>query len=162
VKTWFPVPMSWINSPAWHSLTPRARVLLFLLWAKSETGEVPTDPKAVQVLSGMADRPKRIAEAVEELKAAGFIEREETGFFLASFRTILAKFRHKSGTNLAKNVRKKRTIPETSADLSRARAFPPKGEKKRKDEKGTNPPGGGSSFSSELDPRVLELMKVKP
>lgn len=159
MSKWIPYPANWINSGHWHTLTPRARVLLFCLWGRSENGEIPTDPKLVQIMAGVPDRPKRITEALEELKAAGFIEDTGSGFFLAQFRQIFAKFRPKSGQNFVNSRRTKQKKSTSSADSSRARTFPPKGEKKRKEEEGQNATPGRSSFSSELDPRVFEIME---
>lgn len=159
MKKWFPCPTSWANSLEFHSLTPRARLLLFCLWSRTTTGKVPKDPKAAQLAAGIPDRPKRIGQALEELHAAGFLEDAGEAFFLTQWREISAKFSPSFRQKRANSRRKDRTIPSTSADYSRARAFPPKGEKKEKPENGPNPRGGGSSFSEELDPRVFEVLE---
>ena len=157
-KTWIPYPTSWINSIEWHELTPRARVLLFCVWARTKTGEIPSEPKALRILAGLPDRPKRIAEAFAELQKAGFVEQDGTSFFLVQWRQIFAKFRPRNGQKRAKNLHTNQTISKGSANPSRARAFPPKGEKKGKEEEGTNARGDRSSFSSQLDPRIFEIV----
>ena len=159
MKPWIPCPRNWVNLPEWHALTPRARVLLMCLWYRTLDGRVPEDSKAVQILAGVPDRPKRIATAVQELKDASFIVQELDGFFLAQYRTIFAKFNKNKYQNFAKNKRKNTNITTESSNHSRARALPLKGVKKIKEEKRKNASDVRSSFSSELDPRIFDVKK---
>ena len=159
-KRWIPYPSTWASSHTWHELTPRARVLLFCVWAKTPDGEVPENPKAFRILAGVPDRPKRIEQAFAELRDAGFIVQEGSAFFLAQWRQIFAKFGEKRGRGAVNNLRTNQTKTRGSASSSHARALPPLGVKKEKEEEGTNPPGGGSSFSSQLDPRVFDILEA--
>jgi len=159
-RRWIPYPTSWASSHKWHELTPRARVLLFCVWAKTPDGEVPQNPKAFRILAGVPDRPKRIEQAFQELTQTGFIVQEGPAFFLAQWRQIFAKFGKKRGQSGVNNLRTNRTKTTGSATSSRARAFPPKGGKKEREEEGTNTPGGRSSFSSQLDPRVFDILEA--
>lgn len=123
MKRWVPFPVSWASDVNWHSLTPRARVLLHCGWQRSTDGSLPTDPKALQIMAGVPDRPSRVLAAAEELEAKGFLERAEGRFFLAQWRKIFAKFGAKSGQNSRNSRRKNQEIPHTSAPRSRARTL---------------------------------------
>jgi hypothetical protein len=129
------------------------------LWYRTADGQIPEDAKAVQILAGVPDRPKRIETAVQELKDASFIVQENDGFFLAQYRTIFAKFNHNKYKNFAKNKRTNVNKTTESNNSSRARALPLKEVKKVKEEKRMNASDVRSSFSSELDPRVFDVKK---
>ena len=150
MKRWIPFPASWANDANWHTLTPRARILLHCAWQRSADGTLPTNPKALQIVAGIADRPSRVATAAEELERKGFIEKANGVFFLVQWRTIFAKFGANSGKKVAKNKRTDRAITGSYAHGPRARTLSHKEIEKDRETQGTSE-GDPAISSDKLD-----------
>lgn len=151
MKRWIPMPVSWASSLEWLTLTPKARILLHLLWCRTPDGTVPRDPKRAQLLAGVSDKPSRVGTALEELTTKGFLEVTESGFFLAQYRQIFRKFSSNSAQKVGRTLPKKQTRSEGSTSGPRGRVLSLKERETMKEENTQRPSAPSVVSSGELE-----------
>ena len=144
---WRPIPTSWARDPRFLGLKLRALRLLIMLHLIVD-GEVieAHDARGVAARAGIGMRLDRVREALEELEAAGFIERIDRGVRLVDHvmtRRARAgrdrgRTRASAGTKVTGRVQRSRE--DTQPPLARAHSeINPKGFIERE----VRPPDGG-------------------
>ena len=130
---WRPVPCEWMRSVAWHSLSAKARDLLFRLWMGSEDGlvvvpmverggELRPDYRPIKVLAVTDEKPSRLASHLSELVEAGFLlERLPEGktqrYELNHWRSIVPRWRGKRPANARQSAGNLSTRSQQSPPL---------------------------------------------
>ena len=158
---WVALPLKWLRTVSFESLSASDLRLLLLLWGFAPGGKVPRIGKRAQIELGIAHRPKRLAEMLIKLRNIGFLEDESaTHYKLKDWDRYVGRYRqsaHKPAPKLARKKQTNQTKTPTSGESSRARAPLPLREGDKRGEKG-GPLETAPFTPSNYPKRVLDLI----
>ena len=161
-QNWTPIPLRWFSDPEFLELSEVTLKMLLLLWARSESGEVPKCERKARALAGLPIKPARAKKALMELEEAGFLVDSGSVFFLAHWGHVFRQSSAKMAQRRKKSPGGIPNIPKGSAPHSRARNLSPSGRDKREEREGASLRGRPSlseKENNEQTKRALEILE---
>ena len=161
-QKWTPFPSRWFSDPEFLDLSEVTLKMLLLLWARSESGEVPKCPRKARALAGLPIKPARAGKALLELQEAGFLLDLGHVYALEHWGHVFRQSSAKKAQHRKKSPGGIPNITEGSPLHSRARNLSPS-ERDKREERGGASLGGRPSLSQkeEKEPssRALEILE---